>query len=138
MNLQVHLDVQVQLKANFHPFPVYLSCISPICWMPSWICAGRLARSKINIPTQANQAVQNRYFVFCILYKNHSWPPEPNEKANNGLFLKLFKALTAHVLSSLKVLGLRHRIFKLDKILLFVFWTLPVYTSNVVFVAEIL
>ena len=30
VNLQVHLDVQVQLKANFHPFPVCLSCIPPI------------------------------------------------------------------------------------------------------------
>ena len=26
VNLQVHLDVQVQLKVKFHPFPVCLSC----------------------------------------------------------------------------------------------------------------
>ena len=41
-----------------------------------------------------------------------------NEKAkttNNGSFLKLFKTLTAHVLSSLKILRLRPQIFKLDK-----------------------
>ena len=47
-----------------------------------------------------------------------------NEKAkttNNGAFLKLFKTLTARVLSSLKIIGLRPRTFKLDKTLLFVF-----------------
>ena len=46
-----------------------------------------------------------------------------NEKAkttNNGSFLKLFKTLTARVLSSLKIRGLRPRISKLDKTLLFV------------------
>ena len=44
-----------------------------------------------------------------------------NEKAkttNNGSFLKL---LTARVLSSLKILGLRPQIFKLAKTLLFLF-----------------
>ena len=40
---------------------------------------------------------------------------------NNGSFLKLFKTLTTRVLASLKILGLRPRIFKLDKTLLFVF-----------------
>ena len=39
----------------------------------------------------------------------------------NGSFLKLFKTLTARVLSSLKILALRPRIFKLDKRLPFVF-----------------
>ena len=34
-------------------------------------------------------------------------------------FLELFKTLTARVLSSLKILGLRPGIFKLDKTLLF-------------------
>ena len=46
-----------------------------------------------------------------------------NEKAkttNNGSFLKLFKTLTAHVFSSLKIIRLRPRTFKLDKTLLFV------------------
>ena len=50
-----------------------------------------------------------------------------NEKAkttNNGSFLKLFKTLTARVLSSLKILWLRPWIFKLDKTLLWVFQTL--------------
>ena len=42
-------------------------------------------------------------------------------KTNNGSFLKLFKTPTARVLSSLEILGLRSRIFKLDKTLLFVF-----------------
>ena len=40
---------------------------------------------------------------------------------NNGSFLKLFKTLTARVLSSLKILRLRLEIFKLDKALPFVF-----------------
>ena len=47
-----------------------------------------------------------------------------NEKAkttNNGSFLKLFKTLTARVLTSLKILWLRPRIFRLDKTLLFMF-----------------
>ena len=37
--------------------------------------------------------------------------------------MKLFKTLTARVLSSLNILGLRPRIFKLDKTPLFVFQT---------------
>ena len=45
---------------------------------------GRLARSRINIPTQANQAVQNGY-ILCILYKNHSSPQVPNENAKNKI-----------------------------------------------------
>ena len=43
VNLQVHLDVQVvqvHLKANFHPFPVCLSCIPPI-YEPVNIRAGK-------------------------------------------------------------------------------------------------
>ena len=45
-----------------------------------------------------------------------------NEKAkttrNNGSSFKLFKTLTARVLSSLIIIWLRHRIFRLDKTLL--------------------
>ena len=42
------------------------------------------------------------------------------EQPINGSFLKLFKTLTARVLSNLKIIGLRPRIFKLDNTLLFV------------------
>ena len=55
-----------------------------------------------------------------ILYKI-SFKLAIDEKAkttNNGSFLKLFKTLTARVLSSPKIHGLRPRIFKLDKTLL--------------------
>ena len=39
---------------------------------------------------------------------------EKAKTTNNGSFLKLFKTLTARVLLSLKIIGQRPRIFKLD------------------------
>ena len=47
-----------------------------------------------------------------------------NEKAktiNKGSLLRLFKTVTVRVLSRLNIIGLRPRIFKHDKALLFVF-----------------
>ena len=47
------------------------------------------------------------FYIKC----NHNW--QLNEKAkrtNNGSFLNMFKTLTAHVLSSLKILGIKYRV----------------------------
>ena len=52
---------------------------------------------------------------FYIKFHPNQQLNEKPKTTNNGSFLKLFKTLTARVLSSPKLLGLRPRIFKLDK-----------------------